>query len=83
VALGNRGELGAAPALARTLAADPEPLVRAHAAWALGEIGRRGVDVDGAATEELRRALGGSAHADADDGVRVEALAALGRATWT
>ena len=41
VALGNRGEPGAVPALARALAADPDPLVRGHAAWALGEIGRR------------------------------------------
>jgi epoxyqueuosine reductase len=27
------------PALARTLASDPEPLVRGHAAWALGQLG--------------------------------------------
>jgi epoxyqueuosine reductase len=41
VALGNRGDAAAAPALARTLAGDPEPLVRGHAAWALAEIARK------------------------------------------
>jgi epoxyqueuosine reductase len=41
VALGNRGDAAAVPALARALAADPSPLVRGHAAWALGEIARR------------------------------------------
>ena len=40
VALGNRGDPRAVAALTRALA-DSEPLVRAHAAWALGEIGRR------------------------------------------
>ena len=37
VALGNSGDPAAIPALARALHADPEPLVRAHAAWALGQ----------------------------------------------
>jgi epoxyqueuosine reductase len=41
VALGNRGAAGSVPALTRALDRDPEPLVRSHAAWALGEIGRR------------------------------------------
>jgi len=38
VALGNRGERASRPALERALRADPSWLVRAHAAWALGEI---------------------------------------------
>jgi epoxyqueuosine reductase len=40
VALGNRGLAAAAPALARARDADPDPLVREHAAWALAEIAR-------------------------------------------
>jgi epoxyqueuosine reductase len=39
VALGNRGDARAVPALVQNLAGDPEPLVRSHAAWALGHIG--------------------------------------------
>ncbi len=39
VALGNLKRPESVPALARTLREDPEPLVRAHAAWALGRIG--------------------------------------------
>jgi epoxyqueuosine reductase len=39
VALGNRRDRSAVPALAESLAGDPEPLVRSHAAWALGQIG--------------------------------------------
>ena len=38
VALGNWGDRAAIPALAGTLH-DPEPLIRGHAAWALGRIG--------------------------------------------
>jgi epoxyqueuosine reductase len=38
VALGNLKRPEAVPALARTLREDPEPLVRGHAAWALGQI---------------------------------------------
>jgi epoxyqueuosine reductase len=38
VALGNLGDESSLPVLARALA-DPEPLVRAHAAWAIGRIG--------------------------------------------
>jgi epoxyqueuosine reductase len=38
VALGNSGNRAAVPALVAALA-DPEPLVRGHAAWALGRLG--------------------------------------------
>lgn len=38
VVLGNLGDAGALPALAHSLSRDPEPLVRAHAAWALGNL---------------------------------------------
>jgi epoxyqueuosine reductase len=38
VALGNLKHPEAVPSLARSLRDDPEPLVRAHAAWALGQI---------------------------------------------
>ncbi|HET7225348.1 MAG TPA: tRNA epoxyqueuosine(34) reductase QueG, partial [Candidatus Eisenbacteria bacterium] len=44
VALGNRGDAAAAPALLGALTRDPAPLVRSHAAWALGEIAARGAD---------------------------------------
>jgi epoxyqueuosine reductase len=39
IALGNTGDSAAVPALAGALHGDPEPLVRAHSAWALGAIG--------------------------------------------
>jgi epoxyqueuosine reductase len=39
VALGNLGSPEAAAPLAQALLEDPEPLVRSHAAWALGRIG--------------------------------------------
>ena len=39
VALGNLGDPVAVPALIETLRSEPEPLVRGHAAWALGRIG--------------------------------------------
>jgi epoxyqueuosine reductase len=41
VALGNRGEPGDAAALAECLTHEPDPVVRGHAAWALGAIGTR------------------------------------------
>jgi len=76
VALGNRADADAAPALARTLAADPEPLVRGHAAWALGEIARRARE---SATEGIRAALTRAAEGDSEREVRDEARVALGR----
>lgn len=42
VALGNSGDERAVPALAKALGGDAEPLVRGHAAWALGRIGGEG-----------------------------------------
>jgi epoxyqueuosine reductase len=39
VAAGNLKLEKAVPALVRALCEDPSPLVRGHAAWALGEIG--------------------------------------------
>ena len=67
VALGNlrRGE--AVPALAKTLRDDPDSLVRAHAAWALGRIG----------TEEAEAALREASERETDPAVQVEIRAAL------
>jgi len=76
VALGNRGDPGSAPALLAALAEDPEPLVRAHAAWALGEVARKGSTHAGAV---IRAALARAAVADADHEVRTEARVAAGR----
>lgn len=39
VALGNSGHAAAVPALAGALVNDHEPMVRGHAAWALGQLG--------------------------------------------
>jgi epoxyqueuosine reductase len=39
VALGNALDRSTVPALERALATDPHPMVRGHAAWALGRIG--------------------------------------------
>jgi epoxyqueuosine reductase len=68
VALGNRGDRRTVPGLSRTLAEDPSPVVRGHAAWALGRIGG----------EEAERALALASKTDADASVRDEAEAALG-----
>ncbi len=66
VVLGNIGDEAAVPALTRALA-DPAPLVRGHAAWALGRIGDRGA----------RRALAAARHRETDPWVREELAAAL------
>jgi epoxyqueuosine reductase len=42
VALGNSGQLEAVPVLTEALS-DPEPLIRSHAVWALGELLGKGV----------------------------------------
>ena len=59
VVLGNLRQAGSVPVLARALG-DDGPVVRGHAAWALGRIG-------GA---EARRALLGAAGREGDDGGR-------------
>jgi epoxyqueuosine reductase len=66
VALGNSGDRAAVPALARALR-EAAPLVRAHAAWALGRLG--GAD----AAVALRSALA----SEEDSEVRAEIEAAL------
>ncbi len=64
VALGNRGSPEAVPALALN---DEEPLVREHAAWALGE------DRDGGGAA----GAGGEGRGEEDAWVREESVAAL------
>ena len=66
VALGNRGLREDAPALARALG-DASPLVRAHAAWALGRIGVSRAELEDARLRET------------DEGCRAEIAAALAR----
>ncbi|HEV2067402.1 MAG TPA: tRNA epoxyqueuosine(34) reductase QueG [Thermomicrobiales bacterium] len=67
VALGNIGSAEDSPVLAGALAHHDEPLVRGHAAWALGRIGGR------AARASLERSL----RTDPDHSVREETSAAL------
>jgi epoxyqueuosine reductase len=67
VALGNLGDPAAVPALVRTLREEAEPLVRGHAAWALGRIGG----------EQARLALVTVCAADQEESVRTEARCAL------
>ena len=61
VALGNWGSPEAVPVLIRALH-DDEPLIRGHAAWALGRIG----------TEEVVEALRMRAHVETDEWVSEE-----------
>lgn len=75
VALGNRADADALPALRQALARDPAPLVRSHAAWALGEIAR----AHAVARDAVVAALGEAAR-DADADVRAEAELAATRA---
>jgi epoxyqueuosine reductase len=72
VALGNRGEPAAIPALARALASDPSALVRSHAAWALGRIAERSAP-GSAVRREAERARAAAVREDADGEVRDEA----------
>ncbi len=66
VALGNTGNPDAVAPLARSIETESEPLIRSHAAWALGQVG------GSAARRALERAL-----RDRDTAVRREAQAAL------
>ncbi len=67
VALGNTGTEVDVPVLAQTVTSHDEPIVRGHAAWALGRIGGR----------IARRALEHAWSLDSDSSVREEAQAAL------
>jgi epoxyqueuosine reductase len=68
VVAGNLGRREAVPALVRCLLEDTSPLVRGHAAWALGEIGgpeagaalrdALASETDASCAEEIRLALG-------------------------
>jgi epoxyqueuosine reductase len=68
VALGNYGDPAYVPDLRKALAADPEEIVRGHAAWALGRIG----------TPEARQALE-SCRNDSSASVQAEIARALKR----
>lgn len=68
VALGNARDPQAVPALAGALG-DEEPLVRSHAAWALGEIGGH----------EAKAALEGALRREGDEAALGEIRGALGR----
>lgn len=68
VALGNRGSPDAVPVLMAALS-DPEPLVRGHAAWALGEL----------ATPESLLALDALRSSESDPFVLEELECALAR----
>ena len=72
VALGNLGDATAEPALARALASE-FPLVRQHAAWALGRIGG----------DEAFAALRAAERVEPDEDVRAEIRLALGEAVAT
>jgi epoxyqueuosine reductase len=67
VALGNQPDPAAIPDLAHVLENEPEPLVRAHVAWALGRM----------QTIRARRALEKAHRSEPEPGVRVEIDSAL------
>jgi epoxyqueuosine reductase len=67
VALGNWGSAEAVPVLAGALR-ELEPIVRSHAAWALGQIG----------TAEALDAVRDALTLECDEGARAEMMAALG-----
>lgn len=69
IALGNSGDPRAVEPVARVLAGDPRPVLRATAAWALGRLGG----------ETARRALEEAWLREDDEGVRREIAAALRR----
>lgn len=66
VAAGNWGDVSALPALTELLA-DPDPVVRGHSAWAVGEVGG----------EEARQVLGRVLEREEDEQVRGEIAAAM------
>jgi len=77
VALGNRGSREAVPVLARALS-DTEPLIRGHAAWALGQIlEKSGIPADGGFN--VAEALLFRLHLEENPWVETELEAVLGR----
>lgn len=68
VALGNQKNFRAISQLAKALSSDPEPLVRGHCAWALGEIGG----------DQARFALQQASRKETDSYVLQEVQVALG-----
>jgi len=70
VALGNALDRASVPALAVALASDPHPMVRGHAAWALGRIG----------SPRALAVLAARAACECDEGVRAEITEA--QAPW-
>jgi epoxyqueuosine reductase len=68
VALGNSRDNSSAPSLAKLLEMEPEPLVRSHAAWALGQM----------SGDYARRALQEAAAYEHDPEVLAEIQVALG-----
>jgi epoxyqueuosine reductase len=71
--MGNRGEARYAPALTQALAHDAEPVVRGHAAWALGRVCTA---LAPAERGTARTALLDAARGDRDAWVREEAALA-------
>ncbi len=67
VALGNQADPATIPDLAETLHTEPEPLVRAHAAWALGQFQHPGA----------RLALEKALHREPDEPTRAEIRSAF------
>lgn len=67
IVLGNIGDPGAVPALVEALS-DPDPIIRAHAAWSLGQI----------ATPDARCALAHALLGETDEMVSAEIRTALG-----
>jgi epoxyqueuosine reductase len=72
IALGNSGDARAGAPLSRALAEHSNPVVRSHAAWALGELGALGGTAGKLALERAERE-------DPDADVREEAALALAR----
>ncbi|MDP9347556.1 MAG: tRNA epoxyqueuosine(34) reductase QueG [Gemmatimonadota bacterium] len=75
VALGNWGSPEAVPALSSALS-DDEPLVRGHAAWALGRIAS-GADTPPGVVSEIGEVLVGRLFVEGDEWVREELSLAL------
>jgi epoxyqueuosine reductase len=72
VALGNVGDASCLPALDAALREDDHPLVRGHAAWALGRLVAR------VPAPEARGRLNAALRVEQDESVREELQAAIG-----